>query len=277
VYIKTRQQEFDYPQGQGGNNLTSYQGTGGIALGGFLRRLILAIDRDDLGKLPFSDDVNSQSRLLMRRNIRERVAAIAPFLTFDQDPYLVVGDDGRLSWVMDAFTVSDSYPYSTHYSLGDSSINYMRNSVKVVVDAYNGATTLYVFDAQDPIVSAYRRIFPSLFKDAATMPADLRKHVRYPEDLFKLQSEVYGLYHMTNPAVFFNREDLWTVATETGTDSNGQQLVQMMQPNFVLMKLPGDTGEEFVEILPFTPANRNNLIGWIAGRSDGTNYGKAVV
>ena len=276
VYVKTRQQEFDYPQGQS-NNLTSYQGTGGIVLGGFLRRVILAIDRGDLGKLPFSDDVNSQSRLLMRRNIRERVAAIAPFLTFDQDPYLVVGDDGRLSWVTDAFTVSDSYPYSTHYSLGDSSINYMRNSVKVVVDAYNGATTLYVFDAQDPIVTAYRRIFPSLFEDAATMPADLRRHVRYPEDLFKLQSEVYGLYHMTNPAVFFNREDLWTVATETGTDSNGQQLVQMMQPNFVLMKLPGGTGEEFVEILPFTPANRNNLIGWIAGRSDGANYGTAVV
>jgi uncharacterized protein len=276
VYVKTRQQEFDYPQGQS-NNLTSYQGTGGIMLGGFLRRVILAIDRGDLGKLPFSDDVNSQSRLLMRRNIRERVAAVAPFLTFDQDPYLVIGDDGRLSWVMDAFTVSDSYPYSTHYSLGDSSINYMRNSVKVVVDAYNGATTLYVFDAQDPIVSAYRRIFPSLFKDAATMPADLRRHVRYPEDLFKLQSEVYGLYHMTNPAVFFNREDLWTVATEIRSDSNGQQLVQMMQPNFVLMKLPGDASEEFVEILPFTPANRNNLVGWIAGRSDGTNYGTAVV
>jgi uncharacterized protein len=276
VYVKTRQQEFDYPQGQS-NNLTSYHGTGGIVLGGFLRRVILAIDRGDLGKLPFSDDVNSQSRLLMRRNISERVAAVAPFLTFDQDPYLVVGDDGRLSWVMDAFTASDSYPYSTHYNLGDRSVNYMRNSVKVVVDAYNGAITLYVFDAQDPIVTAYRRIFPSLFKDAANMPADLRRHVRYPEDLFKLQSEVYGLYHMTNPAVFFNREDLWTVATETGTGSNGQQLVQMMQPNFVLMKLPGGAGEEFVEILPFTPANRNNLIGWIAGRSDGTNYGTAVV
>jgi uncharacterized protein len=276
VYVKTRQQEFDYPQGQN-NNLTSYQGTGGIVLGAFLRRVILAIDRGDLGKLPFSDDVNSQSRLLMRRNIRERVAAVAPFLTFDHDPYMVVGDDGRLSWVMDAFTVSNNYPYSTHYNLGDSSVNYMRNSVKVVVDAYNGATTLYVFDSEDPILATYRRIFPSLFKDASAMPADLRSHVRYPEGLFKLQSEVYGLYHMTNPGVFFNREDLWTVATETGTDSNGQQTVQMMQPNFVLMKLPGGTGEEFVEILPFTPANRNNLIGWIAGRCDGAEYGTAVV
>jgi uncharacterized membrane protein (UPF0182 family) len=210
VYVKTRQQEFDYPQGQS-NNLASYQGTGGLVLGGFLRRVILATDRGDLGKLSFSDDVNSQSRLLMRRNIRERVAAVAPFLTFDQDTYLVVGDDGRLSWVIDAFTVSDSYPYSTHYSLGDSSINYMRNGVKVVVDAYSGATTLYVFDNQDPVVIAYRRIFPSLFRDAAIMPAGLRRHVRYPEDLFKLQSEVYGLYHMTNSAVFFSREDLWKV------------------------------------------------------------------
>jgi uncharacterized membrane protein (UPF0182 family) len=145
------------------------------------------------------------------------------------------------------------------------------------VDAYNGTTTLYVFDPEDPIVAGYRRIFPSLFKDAAAMPADLRRHVRYPEALFKLQSEVYGLYHMTTPGVFFNREDLWTVATETRTDSNGGQSVQGMQPNFVLMKLPGDTGEEFVEILPFTPANRNNLIGWIAARSDGANYGTAVV
>jgi uncharacterized protein len=276
VYVKTRQQEFDYPQGQN-NNLTSYDGDGGIVLGGFLRRVMLAIDRGDLGKLPFSDDVNSQSRLLMRRNIRDRVAALAPFLTFDQDPYMVVGDDGRLSWIMDAFTVSNNYPYSTHYNLGESSINYMRNSVKVVVDAYTGATTLYVFDSEDLILASYRRIFPSLFKDASAIPTDLRRHVRYPEALFKVQSEVYGLYHMTNPAVFFNREDLWTVATESLTDSHGQQTSQMMQPNYVLMKLPGGAGEEFVEILPFTPANRNNLIGWIAGRCDGKDYGTAVV
>ena len=276
VYVKTRQQEFDYPQGQN-NNLTSYKGDGGIVLGGFLRRIMIATDRGDLGKLPFSDDINSQSRILMRRNIRDRVAALAPFLTFDQDPYIVVADDGRLSWIMDAFTVSNNYPYSTHYNLRESSINYIRNSVKVVVDAYTGATTLYVFDSTDPILASYRRIFPELFKDAAAMPPDLRRHVRYPEALFKVQSEVYGLYHMTNPGVFFNREDLWTVATESATDSNGQQTTQMMQPNYVLMKLPGGTGEEFVEILPFTPANRNNLIGWIAGRCDGPDYGTAVV
>jgi uncharacterized protein len=276
VYVNTRQQEFDYPQGQT-NSLTSYQGTGGIVLGGFLRRILLAIELGDLTKLPFSDDVNAQSRLLMRRNVRARVAALAPFLTFEQDPYIVVDDNGRLSWMMDAFTTSDTYPYSSHYTVDNRSLNYMRNSVKVVIDAYDGTTTFYVFDPEDPILATYRRIFPSLFKDASSMPAGLRKHVRYPELLFKLQSEVYGLYHMTNPAVFFNREDLWTVATETSLGNDGEQTKQPMQPNFVLMKLPGEADVEFVEILPFTPANRNNLIGWIAGRCDGAHYGTSVV
>src|ERR1700722_7959023 len=276
VYVKTRQQEFDYPQGQS-NNLTSYQGSSGIAVGGFLRRIALAIDRGDLGKLPFSDDVNSQSRLLMRRNVRDRVTTLAPFLTYDPDPYIVVGEDGRLSWVMDAFTTSDQYPYSSHYRLGEDSINYMRNSVKVVIDAYDGSTTFYVFDEQDPILAAYRRIFPCLFKTGAAMPPGLRKHMRYPELLLKLQGQVYGLYHMTNPEVFYNREDLWTVASEVGMSEGGGQTTQAMQPNFVLMKLPDETGMEFVEILPFTPANRNNLIGWIGGRSDGAHYGTSVV
>jgi uncharacterized membrane protein (UPF0182 family) len=276
VYVKTQQKEFNYPQGQT-NNLTSYEGNGGILLGGFLRRLIIALDRDDLAKLPFSDDVNKDSRLLMWRNVRDRVSALAPFLTYDPDPYIVLGDDGQLSWIMDAFTVSDSYPYATHYRLGNGLINYMRNSVKVVIDAYDGTTTFYVFDTDDPIIAAYRRIFPTLFKDASTMPAGLRKHMRYPEMLLKLQAEVYGLYHMTDPEAFYNREDLWTVATEVGLSEGGQQTSQAMQPNFVLMKLPGETGEEFVEILPFTPANRNNLIGWIAGRSDGAQYGTSVV
>ena len=276
VYVKTRQKEFNYPQGQT-NNLNSYEGNGGIVLGGFLQRIIIALDRDDLAKLPFSDDVNKDSRLLMRRNVRDRVSALAPFLTFDPDPYIVLGDDGRLSWIMDGFTVSDSYPYSTHYHLGGDLINYMRNSVKVVIDAYDGTTTFYVFDSEDPVIAAYRRIFPTLFKDAATMPPGLRKHARYPELLLNLQAEVYGLYHMTDPEAFYNREDLWTVATEVGMGEGGQQTTQAMQPNFVLMKLPGETGEEFVEILPFTPANRNNLIGWIAGRSDGAQYGTSVV
>ena len=276
VYVKTRQKEFNYPQGAS-NSLTSYEGTGGIVLGGFLRRIVIALDRDDLAKLPFSDDVTPDSRLLMRRNLHDRVSALAPFLTYEPDPYIVLGDDGRLSWIMDAFTFSDSYPYSTHYRLGNNLVNYMRNSVKVVVDAYDGTTTFYVFDTEDPIIAAYRRIFPSLFKDAALMPPGLRKHVRYPELLLKLQAEVYGLYHMTDAEAFYNREDLWTVATEVGMGSGGEQTTQAMQPNFVLMKLPGETGVEFVEILPFTPANRNNLIGWIAGRSDGAKYGTSVV
>jgi uncharacterized membrane protein (UPF0182 family) len=276
VYVKTRQKEFNYPQGAS-NSLTSYEGNGGILLGGWLRRMMIAFDRDDLAKLPFSDDVNKDSRLLMRRSLRDRVSTLAPFLTYDPDPYIVLGDDGRLSWIMDAFTLSDSYPYSTHYQLDGNPINYMRNSVKVVIDAYDGTTTFYVFDTEDPIIAGYRRIFPSLFKDASTMPAGLRKHVRYPELLLKLQAEVYGLYHMTDPEAFYNREDLWTVATEVGMSDGGQQVTQAMQPNFVLMKLPGETGEEFVEILPFTPSNRNNLIGWIAGRSDGAKYGTSVV
>jgi len=276
VYVKTRQQEFNYPQGDN-NNLTSYEGTGGIELGGFMRRVLIAFERGDLAKLPFSDDVNAQSRLLMRRALRERVTALASFLRFDQDPYIVLGEDGRLTWVLDAFTQSDSYPYATHYVVDGQPINYMRNSVKVLVDAYDGTTTFYIYDNQDPILAAYRVLFPSLFKDGAAMPAGLRKHVRYPELLLRLQAEVYGLYHMTNPEVFYNREDLWNVATEVGMGEGGAQTTQPMEPNFVLMKLPEESGAEFVEILPFTPANRNNLIGWIAGRSDGEHYGTSIV
>ena len=170
-----------------------------------------------------------------------------------------------------------TYPYARHYLLGREPINYMRNSVKVVVDAYTGATTFYVFDADDPIINAYRGVFPTLFRDGSAMPAGLRKHVRYPELLLKLQAAVYGLYHMTDPAVFYNREDLWTVATEVGMSNQREQATQVMEPNFVLMTLPGEHTPEFIEILPFTPANKNNLIGWIAGRSDGEHYGSSLV
>ena len=276
VYVRTRQQEFNYPQGQT-NNLTSYQGTGGIVLGGFARRLLIAFDRGDLGKLPFSDDVTAESRLLMRRNVRARVAELAPFLTFDPDPYIVVGDDGRLSWIMDGFTTSDRYPYSRPYRLQNVRLNYLRNSVKAVIDAYDGSTTFYVFDQADPILTAYRAMFPTLFKDASAMPADLRRHVRYPELLLALQAEVYGLYHMTDPEVFYNREDLWTVASDVAATEGRERATQPMEPNFVLMKLPEEPNMEFVEILPFTPANRNNMIGWIAGRSDEAHYGDAIV
>jgi uncharacterized protein len=276
VYVRTRQKEFNYPQGET-NSLTSYEGTGGIVLGGFFRRLIIALDRGDLAKLPFSDDVNAESRLLMRRNIRERVQTLAPFLFFDDDPYIVVGEDGRLTWIMDGFTTSDSYPYARPYRLGRSRVNYMRNSVKAVIDAYDGTPTFYVFDAADPMIAGYRAIFPSLFKDASAMPPALRKHVRYPELLLKLQATVYGLYHMTDPGAFYNREDLWTVASEVGLTAQREQAAQTMEPNFVLMTLPGEQSTEFIEILPFTPGNRNNLIGWIAGRSDGPHYGTALV
>ncbi|MGZ7042865.1 MAG: UPF0182 family protein, partial [Thermoanaerobaculia bacterium] len=258
-------------------SLTSYEGTGGIVLGGFFRRLLIALDRGDLAKLPFSDDVTPDSRLLMRRNIRNRVATLAPFLIFDDDPYIVIGDDGRLFWMIDGFTTSESYPYSRHFRLGNDRINYLRNSVKAVVDAYDGTTTFYVFDAEDPIVAAYRGIFPSLFKDGETMPPGTRAHVRYPELFLKLQAAVYGLYHMTDPGAFYNREDLWTVASEVGMNAQREQAQQSMDPNFVLMTLPGEKTTEFIEILPFTPANRNNLIGWIAGRSDGPHYGTAKV
>ena len=274
VYVKTHQKEFDYPQGEA-NSMTSYQGTGGIVLGSFLRRLLIAFDRGDIAKVPFSDDITADSRLLMRRSVFDRVKAIAPFLTFENDPYIVVGDDGRLSWILDAFTTSDRYPYSTHYDQANGAINYLRNSVKVVIDAYNGTTTFYVFDSQDPIIRAWREIFPQLFKDASEMPPDLRNHVRYPELLLRMQAAAYGLYHMTDPGVFYNREDLWTVASEGG--AAGDQAAKAMDPNFVLMKLPGNSSVEFVEILPFTPSNRNNMIGWIAGRSDGEQYGKSVV
>jgi hypothetical protein len=272
VYVNTRQQEFNYPEGQN-NNFTAYSGSGGIPMGGFLRRILLALDRGDLTKVPFSDDIGPQSRLLIRRNIRDRLAALAPFLTFDSDPYVVIGDDGHLRWIVDAYTSSDTYPYSTHGSLGGDEVNYVRNSVKAVIDAYDGSTTLYVFDSADPILAAWRSIFPGLFADPSTMPAGMRAHVRYPETLLSLQADVYGLYHMTDPDVFFNREDQWNVATENA----GQQGAQDMKPNLVLMTLPGEQNLEFVEILPFTPRNRNNLIGWIAARSDGEHYGTAEV
>ena len=275
VYVNTRQQEFNYPQGDQ-NSLTSYEGKGGIPLSGALRRLLIAVDQGDLTKLPFSDDIGPDSRLLMRRNVRDRVAALAPLLTFDPDPYLVIAEGGRLFWVLDAFTTSQTYPYARTYRLGNERLNYLRNSVKAVVDAYDGTTTFYVFDDTDPIVAAYRRVFPSLFSDSTAMPASLRTHVRYPQLLLELQAAVYTLYHMTEPDTFYNREDLWSVATEVVSNNSREQTPQTMEPNYVLMSLPGEKATEFVGILPFTPANRNNLIGWIAGRSDGAHYGTAI-
>ena len=276
VYVNTRQQEFDYPQGDT-NATTTYQGTGGIRVGGWGRRMLLAWGLGDLSKLPFSDDVTSESRVLMRRTIRDIVNGVAPFLTYDRDPYIVVSNEGRLFWMMDAYTESSYFPYSTHHDVAGNSINYIRNSVKVVIDAYNGTAHFYVFDNNDPLLAAYRRIFPGLFRDANEMPGDLRTHVRYPETLIRAQGEVYSLYHTQNPKVFFQREDVWSVAQHITVDDEGKRQSAPFDPYFVLMQLPGEQQkDEFVLILPFTPSNRNNMIGWIAGRSDGEHYGKLL-
>ena len=278
VYVRTRQKEFNYPQGES-NSYTTYEGKTGIPTGSMWRRLLIALDRGDLSKLPFSDDITPDSLLLMRREIRERVSTIAPFLSYDPDPYIVVAKDGRLYWLMDGFTSAGTFPYATSYRVGNDDINYLRNSVKIVIDAYDGTVDFYVFDQADPLIQAYRRTFPDLFKDASQMPAAVREHIRYPELLLKVQANVYSLYHMADPQVFYNREDLWSVASQvTLSETTKEQVAQPLEPNFVLMKLPGETSKiEFIEILPFTPAKRNNLIGWIAGRSDGAAYGTALV
>jgi uncharacterized membrane protein (UPF0182 family) len=277
VYVKTRQLEFDFPQGEA-NNYTTYEGRGGIPLGSGIRRMLLATALGDLSRLPFSDDVTSESRVLLNRNIRSMVNAIAPYLIYDVDPYIVASEDGRLFWMIDAYTESARYPYSRHHNIGNQRINYIRNSVKVVIDAYEGSVQFYVFDPADPLIQTYRAIFPSVFKDAAEMPADLRTHVRYPETLIKVQGEVFGLYHTTNPKVFFQREDVWSVAQENTPDNENRTQSRPLDPYYVMMQLPGEDKElEFVIILPFTPARRNNMVGWMAGRCDAENYGKLLV
>ncbi len=283
VYVKTRQQEFDYPQGEN-NNYTTYEGDGGFAVGSGLRRLCIAWATGDIAKLPFSDDVTSESRVLMHRNIIDRIGRVAPFLALDDDPYMVINSDGRLFWTVDAYTRSSRFPYSRHYNIGAQRVNYVRNSVKVTIDAYTGAVNYYVFDESDPIVAAYRAAFPELFKPAGEMPAGLRAHVRYPETLFKTQGDVFGLYHTTNAAMFFGREDVWSVAREAqpaadaAPKSGSQQTPAALEPYQVLMPLPGESSEpEFARVLPFTPGNRNNMIAWMAGRADGADYGQLLV
>ena len=277
VYVKTKQKEFDYPQGDT-NTYTSYEGTGGIRIGGVLRRTLLAWAVGDLSKLPFSDDVTSESHILIHRRISEIVNGVAPFLTYDKDAYIVVAADGRLYWMIDGFTQSATLPYSSHHNFDGRNVNYVRNSVKVVIDAYNGTVRFFVFDKQDPIIAAYRQIFPALFEDAGNMPADLRAHVRYPESLVRAQGEMYGLYHTQSPQVFFQREDVWNVANQIGVNAEGKKESRPIDPYYVMMQLPGEQKKnEFVLILPFTPASRNNMIGWLAGRCDGENYGKLLV
>jgi uncharacterized membrane protein (UPF0182 family) len=277
VYVKTKQKEFDFPQGES-NTYTSYEGSGGIRIGSGVRRLLLSWALGDLSKLPFSDDISSESRVMIHRNIREIVDGLAPFLIYDRDPYIVVGNDGGLYWMIDAFTEASNYPYSRHHKVDNNEINYIRNSVKVVIDAYNGAVHFYIFDPQDPLIAAYRATFPNLFQDASQMPSDLRAHVRYPETLVRTQGEVFGLYHTQSPKVLFQQEDVWSVAQQVVVDDQDKKQIQPIDPYYVLMQLPGEQQKsEFALILPFTPASRNNMIGWMAGRSDGDNYGKLLV
>lgn len=276
VYVKTKQNEFDFPQGET-DTYTSYDGSGGIRIGSGLRRFLISWAVGDLTKVPFSDAITAESRVLINRNIREIVNGLAPFLVYDRDPYIVTGSDGNLYWIIDAFTETSNYPYSRHHNFVEDNVNYVRNSVKVVIDAYHGTTNFYVFDPEDPLIAAYRATFPSLFRDASQMPDDLRAHIRYPETLLRAQGDVYGLYHVQNARVFFQQEDAWNVAQQVVLDEQNKKQVQSIDPYYVLMQLPGEQRQiEFALILPFTPANRNNMIGWMAGRSDGEHYGKLL-
>jgi uncharacterized membrane protein (UPF0182 family) len=266
VIVRTDTREFHYPRGDD-NEFTTYAGTGGVQLGSLWRKLMFAL-RFGSYQIVLSDDITSESRILFNRNIRERITKLAPFLRFlDQDPYLVVAD-GRLFWLYDAYTASNFYPYATP----SGPVNYIRNSVKFVIDAYNGTTTAYLADPSDPIAATYARIFPNTFKPLEEMPASLRSHVRYPEDIFALQAQVYATYHMTQAAVFYNREDQWEVpAVDDGGESRA------MQPYYTIMRLPGESEAEFIQMLPFTPRGRDNLAAWLVARSDGEHYGKMRV
>jgi uncharacterized membrane protein (UPF0182 family) len=285
VYVRTKPQrgdqpEFNYPAPDNTESYTTYEGRAGIEVGGMLRKTALSLYLGDGTNLLFSDYINSESRVLINRNVRDRVHKIAPFLLFDDDPYIVISREGKLFWIIDAFTYSDRYPYSTQYSVGGRGINYIRNSVKAVVDAYDGTVSFYVFDdPSDPIISAYQKIFPSLFHSKDDMPADLREHVRYPSMFVNAQAQAYLLYHIQNPQTFYNHEDLWAIAASEATVQQGAD-PEPMQPYHVLMELPGEqqSAVEFLNILPFTPSGgRSNMIGWMAARNDAENYGKVLV
>ena len=267
VVVKTSMQEFDYPMGDE-NKFSTYQGVGGVPMGGFFDRLAFAIRFTDLN-LILSNYITAESRIMLRRQIRARVSAIAPFLQYDSDPYMVVSE-GKLYWIMDAYTTTDMYPYSTRG--GRTRINYIRNSVKAVVDAYNGTVSYYRMDTQDPIIAAYAEIFPGLFRDLGEMSEDLRTHLRYPKDMFKYQAMIYRSYHMQDVQVFYNQEDLWEIPNEIYRDRP-----QMMEPYYIIVKLPGEEREEFLLMVPFTPARKDNMIGWLAARCDGENYGDLLV
>jgi uncharacterized membrane protein (UPF0182 family) len=239
-------------------------------VGDFFRRLVFAIRFGDLNIL-ISDAIEPRSLILYHRNVAERLQKLAPFLLLDRDPYLVAAD-GALYWIIDAYTHTDRYPYSQPYrDPARHEYNYLRNSVKAVVSAYDGSVTLYVADPDDPILRAWMRIFPGLFHPLDEMPAALRPHLRYPQDLFSAQADLYSTYHMQDPRVFYNKEDLWTVPNEIYL----KQTVTMA-PYYIIMRLPGETQAEYVLIRPYTPPDKNNMITWLAARSDGEHYGKLL-
>jgi len=271
VLVKTNIEEFDYPKGDK-NVYTIYQGKGGVPVNSFFRRLLFAFEFLD-SQILFTNYLNPETRIMYNRRIGNRVRLIAPFLDYDKDPYTVVSG-GRILWIQDAFTTSAMYPYS-HRSYGrfnNKGLNYIRNSVKVTVDAYNGDVTFYIIDEKDPIIKTYSRIFPNLFKPFNEMPADLKKHIRYPKDLFKIQVDTYAKYHMDNVQVFYNQEDLWQIPDELYGDSR-----QNMEPYYIIIKLPEDEKEEFLLMLPFTPSKKDNMIAWLAARCDLPGYGNLLV
>jgi uncharacterized membrane protein (UPF0182 family) len=265
VIARTRAREFHYPKGDD-NVFTDYDGSGGVALDSLWRKLLFAVHFRAY-QILLSDDITAESRLLFDRAIRRRAAKIAPFLSYDEDPYLVV-ESGRLYWMLDAYTTSGRYPYSTA-AMAD--LNYIRNAVKIVIDAYHGTTTFYLAEPSDPIISTLGRVFPTLLKPLDEMPEGLRRHIRYPEQIFQVQSAVYSTYHMTNPAVFYNKEDQWEVPA---IDSRGE--AQRMVPYYTIMKLPGEPDAEFIQMLPFTPRRRDNLASWLVARSDRPHYGQLM-
>ena len=266
VIVNTGAKEFDFPKGDE-NVQTQYQGKGGVALDSYFKKLVFA-SQFGAPNILFTNYITSESRILYFRNIKERVQRVVPFLLLDNDPYLVVAD-GRLSWIQDAYTYTDKYPYSQPFQ---DRLNYIRNSVKVVIDAYDGTMSLYVADPNDPLIVTYSAIFPGLFTPMGQMPASLASHVRYPEDLFKVQVEMYRAYHMRDANVFYNKEDLWKVPNEIFDTKE-----QPVEPYYVIMRIPGQPKEEFVLMIPFTPPNKDNIIAWLAARSDGADYGKLLV
>jgi uncharacterized membrane protein (UPF0182 family) len=263
VIVNTDETEFHYPMGSE-NVFTEYEGTGGVEISNILRKSIFAL-RFNTMKILLSDDINDQSQIMYERNIHQRVRKAAPFLQYDSDPY-IVNADGRLFWIYDAYTTTGLYPYSQPYN---SRENYVRNSIKVVVDAYNGTLDYYIVDQEDPIAQTYAKIFDDLFKSGDEMPESIRKHLRYPQDLFKIQTQIYKTYHMQDPVVYYNREDVWEIPQE-----NYQGSTVPVEPYYIMNQLPGEDKAEFILMSPFTPSNRDNMVAWMAARNDGEHYGE---